>query len=384
MAPPADLLLDELVEEILLRIPPNDPASLLRAALVCKRWCRIISDPSFRRRFRERHRRAPVLGILRNFAKKGDLMTTHFVPTCSFSPRRAAHRGWRALDCRHGRVLLHSVRGGFTPLDFSLAVWDLVADELRKLPPVPCKRWNWRAAVLCAAAATGGGCDHLDCHRGPFLVVLMATYSGDTGELFSYVYSSETDVWSEQPSDSSHSAGFFTGSPRTTLVRNALYFRFYDSSAVKRILKYDLVTQQMTTIDTPPMWTDRTVLMTAEGGGLGSATVKGSQLYLWSWETGSYGDTRWMQIKVIELKMLTPVGRFMVALDVVSSADGNGVVFVGTNRGSFFADLKSGRIRKVRGLGGADNIVPYMSFYTPALEVVDLTSEDASDDTLSA
>jgi len=34
-APPAALM-DELVEEILLRIPPDDPARLLRAALVCK------------------------------------------------------------------------------------------------------------------------------------------------------------------------------------------------------------------------------------------------------------------------------------------------------------------------------------------------------------
>ena len=56
--------------------------------------------------------------------------------------------------------------------------------------------------MLCAAA--GGGCDHLDCRYGPFLVVLVGTdYEGQT---FSRVYSSETDEWStpiyaELPSD---------------------------------------------------------------------------------------------------------------------------------------------------------------------------------------
>ncbi|TVU40382.1 hypothetical protein EJB05_13845 [Eragrostis curvula] len=52
-APPA--LMEELVEEILLRFPPDDPARLFRAAVVCKAWCRLISGAAFRRRFRKIH-----------------------------------------------------------------------------------------------------------------------------------------------------------------------------------------------------------------------------------------------------------------------------------------------------------------------------------------
>jgi len=49
MAPRPPELVDELVEEV-LRLPPGDPTtSLLRAALV---WCRLVSGPGFRRRFR--------------------------------------------------------------------------------------------------------------------------------------------------------------------------------------------------------------------------------------------------------------------------------------------------------------------------------------------
>jgi hypothetical protein len=55
--------MEELVEEILLRFPPHEPACLVRAALVCKRWCRLVSGPGFRRRFREFHRMPPLAGV---------------------------------------------------------------------------------------------------------------------------------------------------------------------------------------------------------------------------------------------------------------------------------------------------------------------------------
>ncbi|CAN6170684.1 unnamed protein product [Urochloa humidicola] len=79
--PPA--LVDELVEEILLRVPPDDPARLVRAALVCNRWRRIVSDPGFRRRFLELHRAPPMLGFLRNLGSQSS-----FVSTSSFRPLR--------------------------------------------------------------------------------------------------------------------------------------------------------------------------------------------------------------------------------------------------------------------------------------------------------
>ncbi|KAL6622694.1 hypothetical protein ACP70R_018680 [Stipagrostis hirtigluma subsp. patula] len=50
--PPPPELMEELVEEVLLRFPPEEPASLVRAALVCRGWRCIVSDPFFRRRFR--------------------------------------------------------------------------------------------------------------------------------------------------------------------------------------------------------------------------------------------------------------------------------------------------------------------------------------------
>jgi hypothetical protein len=49
----------DVVEEILLRLPADDPRSLIRAALVSKSWCRLVSDPGFNRKFRQRQMSAP-------------------------------------------------------------------------------------------------------------------------------------------------------------------------------------------------------------------------------------------------------------------------------------------------------------------------------------
>ncbi|TVU41292.1 hypothetical protein EJB05_14797, partial [Eragrostis curvula] len=364
MPPPPPSLVEELVEEILLRTPPDEPERFVHAALVCKAWCRLVSDPGFRRRFCERHRsRVPVLGVLRSISKRSDVMTTHFIPTCSFRPRRDALRRWRAIDCRHGRVLLLSERGESTSKRWylALAVWDPITGNQRNLPWVPRTDGTWRAAVLCAAAA--GECDHLYCHRGPFLVVVVGTHRD--GMISAYAYSSESDAWSE-PTFAQHQI-CLSEEGRAAHAGNALYFKcdYGHDHHNSGILAYDLATRKMTTIDPQPMSSWHTeLLMTAEGGGLGSAVVRGSQLYLWSRETtGSHGDMRWMQKRVVDLKMLIPATRFKVKQ--VTSADDNGVVYVGTNRGCFFVDLKTGWLREVLGLNSTDNIIPYMSFYTP-------------------
>jgi hypothetical protein len=58
MVPPPPELIEKLVEEVLLRFPLDDPTSLVRAALVCKLWCHLVSGTAFHRRFHEFHRGA--------------------------------------------------------------------------------------------------------------------------------------------------------------------------------------------------------------------------------------------------------------------------------------------------------------------------------------
>nr|CAB3455515.1 unnamed protein product [Digitaria exilis] len=96
--PPLSSLPDEFVEEVLLRLPPDPPASLVRAGLVCKRWCRLVSGAGFRRRFREFHRRShPILGFLydqRDVAGGGGHVARFIPMPASFPPHH--HAGHRA------------------------------------------------------------------------------------------------------------------------------------------------------------------------------------------------------------------------------------------------------------------------------------------------
>jgi hypothetical protein len=151
MAPPPPALPEELVEAILLRFPPDEPACLFRASLVCKPWCRLISGPGFRRRYRKFHRSPPLLGFLCGVLGS-DIETARFVPTSAFCSPLADLRQCRAIDAHRGRVLL---RCPGKASENVLVVWDPISDERRELP-MPTRlwhrcRWDWNAAVLCAA-----------------------------------------------------------------------------------------------------------------------------------------------------------------------------------------------------------------------------------------
>ncbi|CAN6180909.1 unnamed protein product [Urochloa humidicola] len=366
--PPASALMEELVEEVLLRFPPADPSRLITAALVCRRWRSILTGPSFRRRFRELHRTPPLLGLLCNSPTGA-----RFLPSSTFRPPGVPStsggllRGWRALDARHGRVLLRwdpPARDASSSSSCpALVVWDPITDRRIDLPPLLWAPYpySWNAAVLCSTA----GCDHLDCSRGHFLVVVVGTNSK---EMFAHVYSSEANAWSEatsarHPGDSIHFAP-------SALVGNALYFAFQMGTAV---LEYHLGTREMTVICLPPRgfdWQPVALTTTNDGRSLGFATADRSAIYLWKREASSQGrDALSAQTRVIELDKLLPAGAISAFSDVVGFVDAAGLVFVRTGDGIFTIDLKSNQVTSVSKDTGFSGIFPYMSFHTPALGV---------------
>uniref|UniRef100_A0A0A9EZY5 F-box protein AT5G49610-like beta-propeller domain-containing protein n=1 Tax=Arundo donax TaxID=35708 RepID=A0A0A9EZY5_ARUDO len=299
-----------------------------------------------------------MLGFLCNIGSG-----SRFVPTSSFRPRGADRRGWRALDARHGRVLLHW-DPAHSPFESGLVVWDPATGAWRGVPALPpwaLYPYSWNAAVLCAAAGGGAGCDHLDCHRGHFLVVVVGT---NQKEMFAYVYSSEAAAWSE-PASAPHPQDSVDFAP-SALVGNTLYFAFQMGTG---ILEYNLVTRDMAVIGLPPsrFYGQRGVLTTRDDGALGFARAEKSTLYLWSREPRPEGDAHWAQSRVIELDTLLPVDVLRTFSDVVSFVDGIGVIFVRTGDGLFTIDLKSRQVTKVCKDSGFSGIFPYMSFQTPAL-----------------
>ncbi|CAN6231364.1 unnamed protein product [Urochloa humidicola] len=105
---------DDLLREILLRL--GLPTSLLRAALVCRRWFRHASDPAFLRRFRALHPHVVVgayLSTSGGAAPRLRFLPIRPVPELAAAARRAgsffdALKGSAAsiYDSRGGRLLV--------------------------------------------------------------------------------------------------------------------------------------------------------------------------------------------------------------------------------------------------------------------------------------
>ncbi|KAM0881457.1 hypothetical protein ACQ4PT_032934 [Festuca glaucescens] len=361
------VLPDELVEEILLRLPPDDPACLLRASVVCKAWSSAISHPSFRRRLHELHRTPPVLGFFHNWYEDGG---PRFVPTTasSFSLAAPDWRSWRALDCRHGRALFLS-----KCLDTQeILLWEPITGALQRIP-VPAKVGRSNAAVLCAVDR----CDHRHCLGGPFRVVFVFSGGEDTDEsddedyvTSACVYSSETSTWGELTSVHGKYSMWFTHFSSVLVGRSLLYFM----SNNEFILEYDLARHGLTLFDTPTTDFSRAYawvfnLMVAEDGGLGVSEIVDPLLKLWSREASDGTNARWVLSRVIHLGNLLPIGFRDVddRLCVEGFAVGANVIFISAAAGLFRIELQTERARKVCGdrCIGDCNLIPVVSFYTP-------------------
>lgn len=251
-----------------------------------------------------------------------------------------------------------------------VVVWDPTTDERWEVPVPPPDVWaleeNAGATVLCAAAT----CDHHDCHGKPFTVVFVGPGIEPEHTSFLHVYSSEAASWSEPISVPKC---YVDEEVLTALVGSTLYFSI---DRCRRTLGYYLATRQTSVIHLPPMpGVFATALMVTENGGLGVARLdEAAKLSLWSMENPN-GEIGWTQIKVIELDKALPVEARSICSVFLGYVQGAGVFFVGTYDGLFSFDLRSGRVRKVLEeacdesgiLGAFPCVVPYMSFYTPAL-----------------
>uniref|UniRef100_A0ACD5Z866 Uncharacterized protein n=1 Tax=Avena sativa TaxID=4498 RepID=A0ACD5Z866_AVESA len=367
---------DELIEEILLRFPPDEPSCLLRASLVCKPWRRIISHRRFHRRLHELHGRPPVLGFLLN----NRMAVEDFVSTTASAFSLAVPGDWRALDYRHGRALLLDMVPGWG----ELVLWDPITGDQERVA-VPEAMWNNTfqgdhptAAIVCAAAE----CDHRGCHgKRPFHLVMV--YSDTIGYQNSYQaeedlewdtwacsYSSETGEWSDV-SWIKDSTSDFRKHTTSMLVGDSLLYFMSDHGT---IIEYDLSGDDATTISPPLEFqgSDSVALILTEDGGLGVAeSLSDSGLTIWSRVvTDGNDDTLWVKSQVICLD--TALEEEEEDVRPMSFAERANTLFFRTADGIFTIELQSERVRKVYKDEDEDDddydscsLVPIEGFYTP-------------------
>ncbi|PNT63287.1 uncharacterized protein LOC100828217 [Brachypodium distachyon] len=372
--PPA--LPEELLEEIFLLLPPDDPSRLLRASYVCKPWNRAASSRGFRRRLHERHGAPPLLGFLHNSGDPRFVSTT-----ASPFPLPVPDSGsWHALDFRHGRALFISVadEDDLAADARVLLVWEPFTGHHQLVPaPAALRSYSCNGAVLCAA----DGCDHSCCHGGPFRVVFVS-FDDTLEDTFACLYSSETGTWGESTILSGTFFDFHQ--PGVLLGNSQLYF----VSESNFIIEYDLARHSLDLFESPLDYEpedvsdyDRIVLMLSEKGGLGAAIARDSRLILWSREPEDGADVPWVQSRVIDLAKLLPIGDLVTESSetspkVMGFADGANTVFVGTVAGLFTIEFQSQGVRKVHEDREFSSLIPIVGFYSPCCTIGTPGSKD--------
>ncbi|VAH46456.1 unnamed protein product [Triticum turgidum subsp. durum] len=265
--------MEDLVEQILLRLPPKDPACLVRASVVCKPWRRLVAGPAFRRRYREFHRRPHLLGVLQ-ILQGDEPYYSRFVPTSVFRVVDPVLPCWLVVDCRHGRALFATTNPHIEGT-LDLVVWEPMTDDQRRVPqpsPEPEDYVDYAAAVAFVSTDKGKG-------------VTSAR-----------LYSSETGAWNEttslhHPEANAHFAA-------SVHVGDALYFRGIGNYTIE----YQLTTARLSVLEALAKCNGR--LVTMEDGGLGFAAVDNTIITLWARETGPEGAETWTHRRVIDLKTL--------------------------------------------------------------------------------
>uniref|UniRef100_A0A453MFD4 Uncharacterized protein n=1 Tax=Aegilops tauschii subsp. strangulata TaxID=200361 RepID=A0A453MFD4_AEGTS len=369
---------DELLEEIFLRLPPDEPEHLVRASLASKLWLGLLCGPRFRGRYHDYHGAPPMLGFLHTWLESWEDQgpVPHLTSTTKFGARIPDHeRDYSPLDCRHGRVLLGD---DVNQIPMALVVWDPMTGRRRELEAPGLVVDSHRAAVLC----TVGGCDHRACHEGPFQVVFVCVGSkGDEDDdcvAYACVSLPETGDWSEPcplfdpwgepcPALLLPAETFFEPMPPVLIEEAALHFMLevVDDDSVG-ILKYDLSSHSLSLIDAPiegSQIATASILMAMEDGSLGFAHVSESTLYLWSRLMDSDGVASWSQRTIINLRNL-PIQNPEESLRLVGSVEGRDVVFVTTELSIYGINVESQRWKKLWKRKKLHALIPYMSFYT--------------------
>ncbi|KAF8654693.1 hypothetical protein HU200_061494 [Digitaria exilis] len=325
------LRLEELVEEILIRLPPDDPQASSAPPPCAGGGAASSPIP------------ASAAGSSGTTAR----------PRCSASSptsETAAASKYDPYDDElYGQEYDFVAR--FVPTTPFRPIFPDIADH----------RDRWNAAVLCGHH---GACDHCDCNLGPFAVVLL---DSDTEMMRVHIYLSEIEAWSE-PSYGPPSPIDGVEELPTALVWNAFYFLICASHS---ILEFDLATWNMSVIPLLPEDDDVefTVLVTMGDGHLGFARIHDSRLlFIWSMETDPLGHAQWALTAILELEALLPVDAFPILNHFLGFAHGIGVFFVPTQdeRSILTIDVSSYQVRREDcGDGRTHGVVPYTGFYTP-------------------
>ncbi|KAK1661266.1 hypothetical protein QYE76_049425 [Lolium multiflorum] len=359
-APASPLEDDDLLREILLRLPPQ-PSSLPRASAVCKGWSGLVTDPKFARSFSAHHWKPPLLGF---FEIRNHLLvfTQVMDPPDRIPPERFdlgpcnANQEDHVFSCRHGRVVVID----FERLEF--LVCTPITGERSRVALLPEVNPNFiRVAVLCAAADQGHV--HGACHSNPFKLVSLCMGREDN-QVLARVYSSQTGAWGNLISAPAPFRLDYDGTPET-LVGNALYWL----CPIVDVVKFDLDDHSLTVFKGPPDRCGRRVVQ-AEDGDIGFNMFTYPRCEMWRRNADYHGvaDT-WVLWKTVEMHTilaLPPPQADEERLNfVIGYCEDTEAFFIYVKPSVYMVQLKAMQSKRLDDLDCVNIYRPFTSFYTP-------------------
>ncbi|KAF8653480.1 hypothetical protein HU200_062227 [Digitaria exilis] len=298
--PPVASVGDDLLGDIFLRLPST--ATLARAALACKRWRRVASDPALLRRFHSLHGLPPLLGFIMSEPPPGPFSFKApdrlFIPAPSRNPHLAAAAAAAAADIhcedfaaenpRSGSVinewLLRGYDGGRFLLSYGfmeheqLAVYDPIGRTTDLIHRPDIMRFDFEFLAVHYALLA----DEAD---ASFRVVGVQIWNGVvTGAIFS----SQTGEWAPLPSFPARpvSTWIMRGGMRAGRFAywqsNARLQKYVWSGEVEKCLVLDTTAMEWTFIQLPfPFKESYCVADMAEHGGLCIVASKEQVVQVW-------------------------------------------------------------------------------------------------------
>ncbi|XP_003570775.1 uncharacterized protein LOC100824088 [Brachypodium distachyon] len=237
---------DNLLAEIIVRV--GFPTTLVRAALVCKRWFRQASDPALLNRFRKLHPRR-LLGFYLQLSWNLSVAARFILvlpqpPELGTVIRRKTYQyqlcsSSQIIGCRNGNLLI----GVFTG-DFALAVHSPLCSDrgLATLPALPtCFIFTLDSFVTFLSKEEGDGLSY-------FYVAGEPTKDATGSTVHVYVLRNGDGAWREHLTLSTdQQLAHLRSDPRAVLVDDKIYI----ASGLSDIVVFDLTVPSFSTIHLP-------------------------------------------------------------------------------------------------------------------------------------
>ncbi|TVU32485.1 hypothetical protein EJB05_24216, partial [Eragrostis curvula] len=344
---------DDLLHEILLRL--GFPTSLVRAAVVCRRWFRVASNPAFLRRFRDLHP-PRLLGFYichtRGLGWMPIERVPQFVPMLPQPPELAAvlrrssfsldayeSLGTGIMNCRNGRVLISLFRpdgrftnGAYLPLQPTRA--------MVIVPPLPMKDGEDDTVYKLGRVISK------EDENGLSYFWLMMEFNEER-KATAFLYRLEDDVWRIHTSATTQLPGLSPNTSNIQLVDD----RIYMAGTARSILVLNLTSSSFCTIKLPDgvSFNDGGILLSrANDSGVYLVRLKDLKLCIWLHRAINDSVGGWMLFDTICLRdMCADLKMPKRTVNIIEVGDNAEFVFLEMGKSILYLDVKSKVLHKV-------------------------------------